>query len=175
MYIRVSTIRSVRFILMLIGSLMLPAGISTAQDRPALTVTSIDGEEIILADLLKKGPVLVNFWALWCEPCVIELQQLQSLYERYKDRGFTIIAVNQDNQKSTAKVSSYIASRGYTFTVIADPEGEIAQQFNVHSIPVSVLFDTRGTVAYKALGYKSGDEKKIEHALQQVLMTNEQN
>ncbi len=170
----VSQKRVIRCITILFALVILTAGTSAAQDYRTLSVTSLDGEEIALTELLKTGPVLVNFWALWCEPCKIELKHFQSLYDRYKERGFTILAVNQDNPRSTAKVSSYIASHGFSFPVAADPEGETAQQWNVQSIPLSLLFDTNGTVVYKALGYKPGDEQKIEEALQRLLATHEQ-
>lgn len=143
-------------------------GFSFAQEHQNLVVRTIEGDEVALEVLLEKGPVLVNFWALWCEPCKVEMKQFQSIYDTYKERGFSILAVNQDNQKSTAKVSSYISSNEFTFLVSTDPQGEVAQQFNVQSYPTSLLFDKNGTVVYKAIGYKPGDEKKIIDALEKL-------
>ncbi len=140
----------------------------SSQEHQNLVVETIDGNEISLEELTFKGPVLVNFWALWCEPCKIEMKQLQSMYDRYKERGFSILAINQDNQKSVSKVPAFIASQEYSFYVSTDPDGEIAQQFNVQSIPMSLLFDKNGSIVYKALGYKPGDEKKIEEALEKI-------
>lgn len=142
--------------------------ILSSQEHQNLIVQTIDGSESSLVDLISKGPVLVNFWALWCEPCKIEMKQLQSIYERYKDRGFSILAINQDNQKSVSKVPPFIASQEYSFFVATDPDGEIAQLFNVQSIPLSLLFNTNGSIVYKALGYKPGDEKKIEEVLEKL-------
>lgn len=142
---------------------------SYSQEHQNLVVQTIDGEELSLESLIQQGPVLVNFWALWCEPCKLEMKQLQSIVDRYKDRGFSLLAINQDNQKSIGKVSVFISSMGYSFQVATDPDGEIAQQFNVQSIPLSLLFDSNGNVVYKALGYKPGDEKKIEEALEKIL------
>lgn len=142
--------------------------ILSSQEHQNLIVQTIDGSESSLVDLISKGPVLVNFWALWCEPCKIEMKQLQFIYDRYKDRGFSILAINQDNQKSVSKVPSFISSQEYSFFVATDLEGEIAQQFNVQSIPLSLLFNKNGTIVYKALGYKPGDEKKIEEALENI-------
>ncbi len=142
--------------------------ILSSQDHQNLVVQTIAGDEVSLQKLISRGPVLVSFWALWCEPCKIEMKQLQSIYDRFSDKGFSILAINQDNQKSISKVSSYISSQEYSFYVATDPDGEVAQQFNVQSVPLSVLFDKNGTVVYKALGYKPGDEKKIEEVLEKI-------
>ncbi|MBI2427320.1 MAG: TlpA family protein disulfide reductase [Ignavibacteriales bacterium] len=141
----------------------------SGQDYRTLAVETIGGEEISIEELTARGPVLINFWALWCEPCKIEMKQLQSLFEKYRERHFSIVAVNQDNQKSVAKVASYVSSQQFTFYVALDPGGEIAQQFNLQNIPLSILLDRNGKVAYKALGYKPGDEKKLEEAILETL------
>lgn len=152
----------------LFGLTVILIGFSFAQEHQNLVVQSIDGEDISIEVLLEKGPVLVNFWALWCEPCKVEMKQFQSIYDRYKEKGFSILAVNQDNQKSVAKVRSYISSNDFSFLVSTDPQGEVAQQFNVQSYPTSLLFDKNGMVVYKAIGYKPGDEKKIIDALEKL-------
>jgi len=147
---------------------LLITSFSFSQDHQNLTVQSITGDKISMAELVSRGPVLVNFWALWCEPCKMEMRQLQSIYDRYKDKGFTILAINQDNQKSIAKVSSYISSQEYSFYISTDPDGDVSQRFNVQSIPLSLLFDKRGNIIYKALGYKPGDEQTIEELLEKI-------
>jgi thiol-disulfide isomerase/thioredoxin len=139
-----------------------------SQEHQNLAVQTINGDEVSLKELILQGPVLVNFWALWCEPCKLEMKQLQFIYERYKNKGFTILAINQDNQKSISKVAPFISSQEYSFYVSTDPDGEVAQQFNVQNIPSNLLFDMSGKVVYKALGYKPGDEKKIEDALDKL-------
>ncbi|MFA5834203.1 MAG: TlpA disulfide reductase family protein [Bacteroidota bacterium] len=139
-----------------------------AQEHQNLVVQSIQGDEVSLELLIANGPVLVNFWALWCEPCKVEMKQFQTIYDRYKEKGFSILAINQDNQKSVAKVSTYISSNDYSFLVSTDPKGEISQQFNVQSYPTSLLFDKNGIIVYKSIGYKQGDEKKIVDALEKI-------
>ncbi len=152
----------------LLGMTMFIMSFTFSQDHQNLVVQTINGEDMSLEALTERGPVLLNFWALWCEPCKIEMKQLQSLYERYQSKGFSILAVNQDNQKSIAKVASYVSSQQYTFHISTDSDGDVAQRFNVQSIPLSLLFDTNGTIVYKALGYKPGDERKIEEALEKL-------
>jgi len=139
------------------------------QDFEPLTVTTIDGNRVSMQDMVSKGPTLVTFWALWCEPCKQELRHLQTLYEKYREKKFTILAVNQDNQKSVAKVSSFISSHEYTFTVVTDPNGEIAQMFNVKNIPFGILYDRNGKAVYTSIGYKPGDERELDVQIQKLM------
>lgn len=140
----------------------LPTTPVLAQRAPNLVVETLAGKKLELQQLRSNGPTLVTFWALWCSPCKLELKSLQSLYEKYASRGFTVLAINQDSPKSFAKVRSYVAAQGFTFPVGLDPNGQHFQRFNGQTIPYSVLVDTSGTIISTSVGYLPGDEKKIE-------------
>lgn len=67
-----------------------------------------------------------------------------------------------------SKVRIFASSQEYSFHIALDPNGVTAQQFNVQNIPYSLLFDSDGTIVYRAMGFKPGDEKKIEEALEKI-------
>ena len=140
-----------------------------AQNAPTISVRTVNGDDLSLRSLTEKGPTLVNFWALWCEPCKTELRDLQSLFEKYSSSGFCILAVNQDSPKSVSKVRSYAASQKFSFHIALDPNGELLQQFNAQQIPFSALYDKNGSLVYRAIGYKPGDELELEVALKKLL------
>lgn len=140
-----------------------------AQDKLNLSVPTIDNKNIEVSELYKKGPVLINFWALWCEPCKVEMRQLKILYEKYKDKGFTILGINQDSPKSVSKVRSYISSQKINFPVAIDPNSQLLQKFNGQSIPYSLLINKEGEIVYKNVGYLPGDEIKLEKEIQKLL------
>lgn len=156
---RQSLLQSVNALVVFIGLLTAPV---LAQRAPDLVVETVAGKKLELKELRSNGPTLVTFWALWCAPCRLELKSLQSLYEQYRGRGFTVLAINQDSPKSFAKVRSYVAAQGFTFPVGLDPNGQHIQRFNGQTIPYSVLVDTSGTIIFRSVGYLPGDEKKIE-------------
>jgi cytochrome c biogenesis protein CcmG/thiol:disulfide interchange protein DsbE len=124
--------------------------------------SDLDGNNVQLSELLQKGPVLVSFWALWCAPCKEEMKEMQKIYEKYMDQGFTYLAINQDNQKSLAKVKSYINAQGYTFPVVLDPEKEFFEAYNGTGMPYSLLIDQDKNVVAKHTGYLTGDHIKLE-------------
>jgi len=140
-----------------------------AQDNIEFSAETINNEEIIFSEINKKGPVLVNFWALWCKPCRAEMKHLELIYEKLKGGGFTILGINQDSPRSVAKVKAFVSSHNLKFPIVTDPNQEIFQQFNGQSIPLNVLFNKNGEVEYTHVGYLPGDELKLEEEIKKVL------
>ena len=112
---------------------------------------------------------MINFWALWCEPCRAEMRHLNELYNKYKEKGFTLIGINQDSPKSVAKVRSYISSQKIDFPVAIDPNFEIFNRMNGQVLPYSLLIDRNGKIVYRQTGYVPGDEKKMDDAISKSL------
>ncbi|MCX8056970.1 MAG: redoxin domain-containing protein [Ignavibacteria bacterium] len=136
---------------------------------PYFKLESITGEKISSTDLLNKGAVYINFWALWCVPCRAELKALQTIYENFKDKNINIIAINIDSPKSSSKVKSFISGMKYTFPVLLDVNQEVFQKFGGTSLPYSILIDKAGKVVKVRNSFLPGDEKEIVKDLESVL------
>ncbi len=133
-------------------------------------VENIEGEEVSFKSFIGKGPLLVNFWALWCEPCKQEMKAFNKLVEKYQDKGVTMISINTDKVRSLAKVRSYIKTQGYTFPVLIDPDGSIAtEKFAMESLPYSLVVTKNGTIFKKHIGFTAGDEVTVEKEIQEML------
>jgi len=134
-------------------------------------VTDVNGEETTFNAFLGKGPVLVNFWALWCEPCKQELKAFMTLTEKLKEKGVSMVSINTDKVKSIAKVRAWVKSQGITQPMLVDPEGSIARdQFSMESLPYSLLLKPDGTVYKKHIGFTAGDEVAIEKELDELIV-----
>lgn len=136
---------------------------------PDFTGKGIDGKTYALKDLLGKGPVLVNFWATWCGPCMKELPEVQKIWERHREKGFSFVTVAYDDSKSVAKVEPMAKSRGFKFPVILDPDHSISNKYNVRNCPTTYLLDRQGKIVEFAIGYNPGDEKKLEEKIVALL------
>lgn len=88
--------------------------------------------------------VLVNFWATWCKPCTTEMSAMQAMYDKLRDKGFVVLAVNE--LEDEAKVREHIQQHGHTFLVLMDWDNKVANQFGVFGLPVSVFIDEKGVV-----------------------------
>lgn len=88
--------------------------------------------------------VLVNFWATWCKPCTTEMPAMQTTYDKLRDKGFVVLAINE--LEDEAKVREHIKQYGHTFPVLMDRDNKIANQFGVFGLPVSVFIDEKGVV-----------------------------
>ncbi len=132
---------------------------------PEFTLPNLDGEDVTLSELLKDGPVIVDFWATWCKPCIKAFPDLQEIFDKYEDCGLTVLAISIDGPRSTSKVGALIASKGNTFEVLLDPSQAVARKFHVTSVPRTVLVRQDGTVAWAVTGYRPTNHAELDAAV----------
>ena len=139
-------------------------------DNLKFNVRTVKGEEINFKEFLGKGALLVNFWALWCEPCKQEMKAFKALTDKFKAEGVSMVSINTDQVKSLAKVRAYVATQRLDFPVLVDPDGDIARDiFSMESIPYSLILMPDGTVYRKHIGYTAGDEKTTEKEIVELI------
>jgi peroxiredoxin len=104
--------------------------------------------------------VLVNFWATWCKPCTTEMPAMQATYEKLRDKGFVVLAINE--LEDDAKVREHIKQHGHTFPVLMDRDNKVANQFGVFGLPVSVFIDEQGVVQEYIKGGLLTEDKIVQ-------------
>jgi cytochrome c biogenesis protein CcmG, thiol:disulfide interchange protein DsbE len=144
----------------------------TVRKAPEFKLENIDGKYIELSKEIGSGPILISFWATWCKPCIEELSQYKTIFKEYESKGVKVIAISTDNEKTTAKVRPLVKSKAFPFTILLDPNSEVARKFYVPSVPYVVILDKLGNIAYTHLGYMKGDEIKIREKLDELLIQN---
>jgi len=131
---------------------------------PAMQLTTFDGKQVSLGELLKQHKVvLVNFWATWCPPCRAEMPDIEAVYERFGPQGLTVAAVNM--QESDHQVAGYAQEGGYTFPLLLDPTGVVANAYRVMSLPTSYFVGQDGRVLAVNMGAMT--QASLEDKLQQ--------
>ena len=120
---------------------------------PDFTGELMDGTSITLSELQGK-PVIINFWATWCGPCVKEMPAFERLKDDFGDK-IGIIAVNCGDDAETVK--DFVEENGYTFPVVLDEEYSISMLYPTNSIPYTVVLDAEGKVTHISTGALDAD------------------
>lgn len=141
----------------------------SGKQAPNFKLVTLDGKYVELSKEIGNGPILLSFWATWCKPCLEEMGEFDKIYEQYKDKGFKLIAISTDTEKSVAKVKPYIKSKNYQFPVLLDTNGDVARKYYAQQMPYTVIIDKNGNIVYSHLGYMKGDEKKVETLIVDLL------
>lgn len=113
------------------------------------TAQTLDGITLELADFRGKT-VVVNFWATWCPPCRAEMPGLHDYYQQHRDQNFVLLAVNTGENPNQAR--SFIEDTGFTFPVMVDPYSQIADQFGISGLPVTLVITPAGEISYRHTG-----------------------
>jgi thiol-disulfide isomerase/thioredoxin len=91
--------------------------------------------------------LLVNFWATWCAPCVVELPSLDRLRKKFAGQGLEVIAISLDQRLSHDEINRFLTNRGISnFAAYWDQAGEIQGKITINGIPTSYLLDPEGNI-----------------------------
>lgn len=136
---------------------------------PDFELEVFGGGSVKLSDALENGPVLVDFWATWCTPCLRAMPSYQKLYAKYRSQGFTVLAVSQDVPRAQKKIGAFFAKHGLEFPALLDGDGKVARRYEVLSLPTSFLVAPDGRIVERHVGFLDGDERDLEARLQPLL------
>lgn len=125
---------------------------------PSLALKDLGGKPHTLDDY-RGQVVLLNFWATWCPPCLIEMPGMQRLKAALPDTAFTILAVNV--KESREKAWRFQKLVNVDFTVLRDTTGSVAEDWNVAVYPTSYLIDKTGRIRYVAFGALDWDSAEV--------------
>ncbi len=147
-------------------------GSNDIRRAPNFEAETLSGNYVSLDEYIGEGPVLLTFWATWCTPCIAELKHYNEFYNKYKSQGLKIVAISTDSEKTINKVKPFIRSNKYDFTVLLDPNSNIARTYYVQTVPFTFLINRDGEIVYSHSGYMKGDEKITEDKIKGLLSTN---
>jgi peroxiredoxin len=109
---------------------------------PDFELDSLDGQTVALSQFFGT-PILLNFWATWCSPCVHEMPFLQQVYE---DRHEELVLLAVNIGESSSQASQFMQNQGLSLPVLLDRSGDTAQQYNITGIPTTFFIDKNGII-----------------------------
>lgn len=145
-----------------------------------LTATAFAGEaapEFSLPGVNKQGDVklsdykgrvvYLDFWATWCPPCVKSFPWMNTLQERFGDKGFSVVAIGVDRKREL--INEFLKKMEPEFTVTQDDKGEVAKAYGLRGMPTSFLIDRDGNIVLTHMGFRTKDTDKLEAEIQSLL------
>ena len=130
------------------------------------TVKDMHGADVRLADF-KGKVILLNYWATWCGPCKMEIPDLVALYDQYKDQGFVILGVSQDDDPETLRSFASVYKMKYPILVGRDEPDLLDAQGPLWGLPTTYLIGRDGSVCGKHLG--PATKKDFEREIKTLL------
>ncbi len=113
-------------------------------NAPDFTLSALDSTMVHLAEL-RGHPVIINFWATWCPPCIHEMPELATRFQAHREKGLVVLAVNADGEKEK-KVRQFASGLALPFPVLLDPRIKVASAYGVIQLPVTIFVDSAGVI-----------------------------
>ena len=140
------------------GDKLEPIGLEVAPVKGALApdfkLQSLGGNTVQLSDY-RGQVVLVNIWATWCPPCLLEMPAIQDRYERYSP-DLVVLAVNV--AEPTVFVTDFVEELQLTFDPLLDPKAEIDLIYKIRGYPSSYFIDRDGVIRAVHIGFMTEDQ-----------------
>ena len=118
-------------------------------DKPSLpfVLPDLAGK---MQSLAEGEVILLNFWATWCPPCRQEMPSMASLYNRFKDKGFNVVAISVDRDANG--LAGFVREYQLPFQILHDKGSEVSHLYGVFRYPESFLIDRNGIVRHHLVG-----------------------
>jgi cytochrome c biogenesis protein CcmG/thiol:disulfide interchange protein DsbE len=126
-----------------------PTGSQIGAQAPELDLADLDGNPVRLADL-RGHPVIVNFWASWCTPCVDEFPLLQDAAAKHAADGLVLVGVVYRDNADAAR--AFMQRMGAAWTTAMDPGDVAAGRYGIIGPPETFFINSDGIIAGRQIG-----------------------
>ena len=141
------------------------ANINVGSIAPTFQTIRLDGNPEHFPAAFAGKPLVIRFWADWCKYCEGEMKAIEAVYQRNKEKGLTVLAINAGQDKKT--IDAFIKKIGVTYPALLDENSTIARSYGVVGLPTTFFIDGKGIVRGKIVG--EADEAIFERHVQELL------
>ncbi len=134
---------------------------------PEFTLMDLEGKRHSLSDY-KGKVVLLNVWATWCYPCLVEMPAMESLNKKLNGDEFIMLAVSIDNS-GPKPVEKFIRENKFTFKILLSPDGVFQNLYRTISIPMTFIIDKSGIIVSRVMGARMWDSPEAIKVLEDLM------
>ena len=130
-----------------------------------LSGTALDGKSVSL-ESLRGTPVLVHYWATWCEPCKVDIAQIRELAAKWGPKKFAVVGIVLDSDKP--QLEKFLRSKPMAWPQLHEAgglDGRLAEELGILTLPTMILLDAEGKVVDRNLAI-TDLEKKVDSLLE---------
>ena len=138
-----------------------------ALEAEDFTLAQLNSSETVSLKDYRGEVVYLSFWASWCQPCRQEMPYLAQLWERHKDRGFQVLAINVDEDIELAR--EFARQFELPFPLLRDQERAISALYRVPGFPTHYIVDRRGHIRFSGLGFNLADVGAVSQEVETLL------
>ncbi len=140
---------------------------------PAVEIKTGTGERINTSTFDNDGkPMIIDFWATWCKPCIEELNAVNDVYADWqKETGVKMIIISVDDARTIQRVAPFVNARNWTYESYCDPNGDFKRELNVNMPPQTFVLNGKKEIVWQHVGFTPGDEEELYEAVKKAAET----
>ena len=157
---------------------LMSVGFATAQENtltqnrplPTVNIKDVKGNPFSTLNIENDGkPIVIDFWATWCKPCVKELTTIADVYPDWQEQtGVKLYAISIDDARSSALVGPLVNGKNWDYIVLLDQNGDFKRAMNVGPIPHTFVLNGKREIVWQHTSFAEGTERELLEIIKKV-------
>ncbi len=165
--------------ILIVIAFLISSIVSEGQDKaagravPKVDVKTATGTKVNTTMFDNGGkPIIIDFWATWCKPCIEELNAINDVYAEWqKETGVKVIIISVDDARTAQRVGPFVDARNWNFESYLDPNGDFKREMNVNMPPQTFVLNGNKEIVWQHVGYSPGDEEELIEQVRKAMAT----